>query len=182
MEDNEKKIRRCKFSHIHLNGEYHCVEAGWEDDKVVITTEDKCERCEKFKSRYIEYPITVNKIDCEDIDYKDSWHAKVGALVAVRPCAEECKGKTYLGFYLGDLPLQNTVRFNEKEGVLKVGTLTNPAMFVPELNRIVWGCGSWWHEIKSEDDFKQISDKDINSQWYVQLAKAMSAKGDATDI
>ena len=168
-----KKINRCKYSHIHLNGEYHCVEAGWEDDKVVTTTEDKCEGCKRFKSRYIEYPITVNNIDVDPINYNDSWHAKVGDLVAVRPCEEECNGKTFLGFYLGDLPLQSTVHFNEKEGLLKVGTMTNPAMFVPELNKIIWGCGSWWSEIKSEDDLKQITDEDIENTWYVKLAKAL---------
>lgn len=44
-------------------------------------------------------------------------------------------------------------------------------MFVPELGRIVWGCGSWWHKIKSEDDLRQITDDDIDKVCYVQLAK-----------
>ena len=176
MEEIEKKIRRCKYSYIHLNGEYHCVEAGWEDDKVVITTEDKCESCERFNSRYIEYPITVNNIDIDPINYKDSWHAKIGDLVAVRPCEEEYKGKTFLGFYLGDLPLGSTVHFNEKEGLLKVETFTNPALFVPALGKIVWGADSWWRKIKSEKDLKQITDEDIDNTWYVKLARQLAEK------
>lgn len=174
MEDKEKKIDRCRFCHFHLNGERHCVEAGWEDDKVKDVTEDVCEKCDRFKSRYIEYPITVTGIDIAPIEYKDTWHAKVGTLVAVRPCGKEFSKKTYLGFYLGDLPQQNTVRFNEEEGKLKVDVLTNPAMYVPELGRIIWGCGSWWKTIEKEEDLRKITDEDINSQWYVKLVRQLS--------
>lgn len=181
MKDNEKKIERCKFSHHHLNNEIHCVQAGWEDDKVKTVNEAQCEACQNFKSRYIEYPITVSKIETTPIKYEDTWHAKIGQLVAVRPCGDEYGKKTYIGFYLGDLPLQSTVHFNEKEGLLKVGTMTNPAMFVPELNKIIWGCGSWWHTIDNEEQLKEISDEDINNVWYVQLAKAMSVKENKED-
>ena len=114
----------------------------------------------------------MNKIETAPIKF-DSWGYKTGMPVAVRPCDEEYEGKTFLGFYLGDLPLQNTISFNEEKGILKVGTHNNPAMFVPEHGRIIWGCGSWWHEIKSEDDLKQITDEDIENTWYVKLAKSM---------
>ena len=98
-ENKEKKIEKCKYSHIHFDGTTSCVEAGWEDDKVTKTDEVHCEACEKYKSKYIEYPITVNKIDVKPIEY-DSWHCKTGDLVAVRPCGEKYEKKTYLGFYL----------------------------------------------------------------------------------
>ena len=175
-DERNKKIERCKYAHNHFDGTYSCVQAGWDDDKVVPTDEAKCEACENYKSRYIEYPLTINGIDTEKIKYEDSWHAKTGQLVAVRPCGDEYGKKTYVGFYLGDLPLCITHRFNESTGILKAGTMTNPAMFVPELGKIIWGCGSWWHKIESEEQLREISDEDINSVWYVQLAKAMSAK------
>ena len=170
----DKKINRCRFSHPHFKGDYSCVQAGWDDDKVVPTNEEKCENCPNFKSRYIEYPITVNDIECEQLKYnEDTWHCKMGSLVKVRPCGEEYGNKTYLGFYLGDLPLGITGSFKEAEGIYKVGTLSNPAMYVTELRKIIFGCGSWWSEIKSEDDLKQITDDDIENTWYVKLAKAL---------
>ena len=166
----KKKIERCNYAHMHFSGDYSCIQEGLRNPHP--TDEGKCETCEKFKSKYIEYPITVNKIEIDPIKF-DSWGYKTGMPVAVRPCDEEYEGKTFLGFYLGGLPIQNTVRFNEKEGCLKVGTLTNPAMFVPVIGKIIWGAGSWWSEIKSEDDLKQITDEDIENTWYVKLAKSM---------
>ena len=174
MAEEKKKIEKCKFSHLHLKGDYSCVQAGWEDDKVVPTDEAKCEACKLFKSRYIEFPLTINEIETDKISYDDSWHAKVGQLVAVRPCGDEYEKKTYIGFYLGDLPLAITHSFNEKTGILKAGTFDNPAMFVPELGKIIWGCGSWWHAIKNEEELREISDDDISNVWYVKLAKKLS--------
>jgi len=174
-ENKEKKIEKCKYSHIHFDGTTSCVEAGWEDDKVTKTDEAHCEACEKYKSKYIEYPITVNKIDVKPIEY-DSWHCKTGDLVAVRPCGEKYGKKTYLGFYLGDLPKAIWPTFNSKDGILSIGTMNNPAMFVPELCEIIWGCGSWWHKAKSEKELREITDKDINDTWYVQLAHQLQEK------
>ena len=53
-----------------------------------------------------------------------------------------------LGFYLGDLPRKLTVSFNEDKGGLRIRTFNNPATFVPEHGRIVWGSESLWYEIK----------------------------------
>lgn len=175
-EKSKKKIDRCRFSDYGRKDERICEFAGLSDDKIVQTDEAKCENCPNFKSRYIEFPITVNTLELAPLKYNDSWHCKVGTMVAVRPCGEEYGKKTYLGFYLGDLPIQMTARFNEKDGALKCGTLDNPAMFVPELGKIIWGCGSWWHEIKSEKDLEQITDADINNTWYVQLAKKLAER------
>ena len=52
----------------------YCVKDGWDDDKVKDITEDTCENCPHYKSRFIEYPITVSDIVTEDIKYNDSWH------------------------------------------------------------------------------------------------------------
>lgn len=66
MEEKKKRITRCRYSLPHCVGgsiEYHCVADGWEDDKVRVCTEEECEQCIRFNSRYIEYPIFVNKIE-----------------------------------------------------------------------------------------------------------------------
>ena len=70
-----KKIERCKYAFLHIKGDYHCVQAGWEDDKVAPTDEEKCENCSNFKSRYLEFPVTVNNIEHEKLKYnEDTWH------------------------------------------------------------------------------------------------------------
>ena len=175
--EEEKKIERCKFAHPEINGETICTREGWKDDQVTPTNDERCESCDRFKSRYIEYPITVTKISCDAIKL-DSWHCKTGSLVAVRPCGEEYQGKTYLGFFLGDMPMAITASHNSNTGELHCGTFSNPAMFVPELGKIIYGMGSWWSEIKSEDDFKQITDKDIDNVWYVKFAKMILERND----
>jgi hypothetical protein len=57
--------------------------------------------------------------------------------------------------------------------------MRNPAIYVPALKRLVFGAGSWWGEIKTEDDLKEITDKDINDVWYVQALKALDGGKDA---
>lgn len=103
MEEKKKRITRCRYSLPHCIGgsiEYHCVADGWEDDKVRVCTEEECEQCIRFNSRYIEYPIFVNKIENRPIKAHSMGH-QIGSLVAVRPCGEEYGDKTYLGIYLG---------------------------------------------------------------------------------
>lgn len=168
----EKKINRCKFSHYHLDGTYACVQAGWGDDQIVPTDAKKCGKCKLFKSRYIEYPITVSKITTEKIEYnKDSYNGEIGMLVAVRPCGDK---KTYVGFFIGNMPVGISISHNRDTGVLKADTYNNPAIFVPELNKIIFGCNSWWYRIESKDQLREISDDDINNTWYVKLAKKLS--------
>ena len=130
MED-KAKIERCKYSHPHFKNnsiEYHCVVDGWEDDKVRICKKGECESCQKFKSKYVEYPITVHEIENKPID---------------------------------------------TSGLGINSTMNNPAIFVPELKKIIYGCESWWKTIRSVDEFSKISNEDINNTWYVKLLQSM---------
>lgn len=168
-EKKKKKIDMCKFSHMHFNGDYYCTQARREGGETKPTDETKCEACEKYKSRYIEFPLTIDNIDVQPIK-TESWSAKTGDFVAVRPCGKEYGGKTYFGIFISNLPIQSTVSFNEETRTLRVSTIDNPAMLVPELNKIIYGCGSWWHKIRSEKDLREITDGDINDTWYVKMA------------
>ena len=96
-----------------------------------------------------------------------------GCFVSIKPCAEEYKGKTYLGLYLGDLPWMSNVSYNEDEKILNVGVIHNPAIYVFSLKKIIFGAESWWCKIDSSEDMKDISEEDINNTWYVKLLKAM---------
>ena len=118
-----------------------------------------CENCSKFSSRYIEYPITVNGIESEEI----------------KPCGEEYENKSYLGIYLGELPISISASYDEDTGILRNRAVNNPAIFVPELKRIIYGYESWWREIESAEDVKGISDEDedIENTWYVGLLKKL---------
>lgn len=90
MNDRQKN---CKYCHPYMgrnHNETHCVVDGREDDKVKTVTQEDCERCEKYKSRYIEYPITVSKINQKLREYwKDE---DCGTLVKIRPCGKEYGG------------------------------------------------------------------------------------------
>lgn len=168
------KIERCRYCFRYLgknHDENHCVKNGWDNTRKV--EEEDCETCESFDSRFIEYPLTVNDIENKKIDTKGLGH-EIGCLCEISPCGEEYKGKSYIGFYLGDLPIGINSSFNRKTGVLTNDTMNNPAIFVPELKKIIYGCESWWREIESIDDFKGISKEEIENTWYVKLLKEFS--------
>jgi len=123
---------------------------------------------------HLQYPITVHGITYskgELVEYRSS---KVGKFVAVRPVDETLGGKTFLGVYVGDIAISTMVRFHPKDGVLEAGHfMHNPAIWVPDLKRIVFGCESWWGVIKAPEDLKQISNADIENVWYVQAIRAL---------
>lgn len=97
-------------------------------------------------------------------------------LVKIRPCGAEYEDKTFLGIYIGDVALSTSWK-KKKDGNVEVGFCShNPAIFVPALNKIIYGCESWWGEIKNPEDLTDITDKDIDSVWYVQALKAMAMK------
>ncbi len=100
---------------------------------------------------------------------------RTGDFVSVRPCDEKYNGKTFLGVYLGEAALSQSIKIEDEK--LKTNlSHYNPAIFVPDLNEIIYGCGSWWGKIESAEDLKQISDTDIDNVWYVKALKSLSPK------
>ena len=140
------------------------------DSEGYVSNED-CEACECYKSRYIEYPIQVNAIETEKLEGMMMYAS--GCPVCIKPCAEEYKGKSYLGLYLEDLPMMNSISYDEEKQSLKVGTVHNPAIYVFALKKIIFGAESWWCKINSPEDVKGISEEEIDNTWYVKLLKAM---------
>ena len=182
MEDMTTKRARCRFSFISFEppaaGEqygYDCHRNGL-GDVIHNVTEAGCENCPHFKSKFIEYPVTINKIDVEEFEYNTALGHKVGEIVKIRPCGDEYHGKTYMGVLLGDLPMAARIGLNEKTQVLSVKPMYNPAIFVPELNKIIFGAESWWATVKSEDELTEISDELINNQWYMRMLKSIAGK------
>lgn len=126
----------------------------------------------------IKFPIEVSEIKTQSLygnkNKPNSWCCKCGQLVQVRPCDEKYKSKTFLGILLGDLPLEIFITYNKESKELHISGYDNPAIFVPELREIIWGCESWWGEIKNEEELRQISDDDIQNVWYVKMLKTMA--------
>lgn len=127
--------------------------------------------CDEYKCLYIEYPIEVSAINRNTVhsSYRDS---QIGKFASIRPCGEECN-KTHLGLYLGDLPLDITVSHNPETKELNLSYMSNPAIFVFDLNKIVYGMESWWSIIETKDDLKEITDLDIENVWYVKAMKSI---------
>jgi len=101
---------------------------------------------------------------------------EVGALVRIRPCAEQYKEQTFLGMYIGEIPIDVVYEREKATGVLHVRTYNNCAFYVFELSTVIFGCESWWAELKDDDDVdRMITDADIENVPYVQVLKAMVA-------
>ena len=171
------KRNRCKFSQPDLrDGEikYSCLRNGMADDKVIHNvSEECCDACPHFSSKFIEYPISVTSIDVKH-DISSLRKNDIGKLVRIRPCAEEHENKTYLGIFIGDLPQAPHISHNPTTGVLTIRPMMNPAFFVPKLKKVIFGCESWWSFVNAEDDLqKDITDELISDQWYVKALKAM---------
>lgn len=101
---------------------------------------------------------------------KEYYGDKTGTLVAIRPCNKKYENKTYLGVLIGEVALGTSVKILDDKIVCEYSSY-NPGILVPELNEVIYGCGSWWHTIRSKDDLKNITKKDINNIWYVQALK-----------
>lgn len=93
--------------------------------------------------------------------------SKAGQFVSIRPVSDM---KTYLGIYLGDLATSFAYKVEGEKFIMKRSGY-NPAIFVPDLKKVVFGFESWWGEIESEEHLRQITNEDINNVWYVKALK-----------
>ena len=128
-----------------------------------------------------EYPITVNGIQRRSLAPRAALFSPVdvGHMVSIRPLPimDVCDGKTtYLGIYLGEMAVENIIALHKKEGILVIQPHMNPAIFVPDLNRIIYGYESWWGEIESEEKLRTITDEDIQNIWYVKALKEIGER------
>lgn len=97
----------------------------------------------------------------------------IGKLVRIRPCDEKYDGKTFLGIFLGNMPIPMYVYYDEDEQLLSIRNTHNPAIFIPDINEVVFGFESWWSIVKSAEDVKDITDDDINNVWYVKMLNSL---------
>lgn len=102
--------------------------------------------------------------------------SKKAELVKVRLAGES--EKTHLGFLLHDIGSDLYANYCKETEVLRIVQYSTPPIFVPALGRIVYGAESWWARIQSEADFADITDGDIENQWYVQAWHEMCRRAE----
>jgi len=124
----------------------------------------------------MKYPIEVKSIKFYKQKDPNKAACPTGTYVSVRPCSDNPDNKTFLGVMMGDFPLSPIVSWRPATGVMSFTMQDNPAIFVPDQGRIVWGSGSWWGRIESPEQLREITDADINSAWYVRALKEMFNK------
>lgn len=127
----------------------------------------QCENCENYKSMYIEYPLTIEKLN---IKQPSAWGIQFKP-VRVRLCEDN---RTYFGILLGEFPWMTRASYSDDTGELEISTTTNPCILIPELNRVVFGAESWWGVIKPGEDISDITDDDIENVWYMKLLRSMN--------
>ena len=143
-----------------------------ESEKV---TQDFVAKSLSGPSRRLRYPLKVNGIG---FDTAQSVQKPLGCppmtWVAVRPCDGDAED-TYLGILLGDIALGVRCSHLETTGILTVGPgMLNPCMWVPDLERYVYGAGSWWRKIDGPDALAKITTADINGAWYMRALAELS--------
>lgn len=100
--------------------------------------------------------------------------SNTGAPVKIRPCDGD---KTYFGILLGEVALSIGCSVDKDENLKIQHQYYNPAIYVPELKKIVYGCESWWGEINSKEDLeKLITQETIDNVWYMKMFKQMGVK------
>lgn len=138
---------------------------------------------EEAKEKYvfeheIVFPMEIKGIKKSRQFIRENHSCPAGSLVKIRPCGKEYEDKTYLGIFLGDLAIDTVCRLDRKTKELDIIPHTNPAIFVPDLQKIFFGCESWWGRIGSEKELKEITVEDIENTWYVQLLKTTLKEGE----
>lgn len=125
----------------------------------------------------LRYPVNITGIHFEG-ELVDEWRGKSNQLVRIRPCGQEFEGKTFLGLYLGDMARTVGCTYERESGVLSIHLAAhNPAIWVPKLRRVIFGCESWWGALETEEQLREISDETIDGVWYVQAMKTLQASG-----
>lgn len=142
----------------------HAKTLGEQLEQAEKIDKSKCEKCEHFRSRYIEYPLTIDSLELQNYKFKNI----VFEPVKVRLVEDN---KTYFGIYIGNLPYRICASFTEEDKKLKISNVTGPCILLPEQKKIVFGHECWWSRINPDENFSEISDEDISNVWYVKLLK-----------
>lgn len=119
----------------------------------------------------IEFPLEVSALKL--MTTRERREQQSGSWVSIRVVGEAV---TRLGVYLGDLGHSMTYTLDTRTKEVTVLLVRNPAIWVPDLKRVVWGCESWWGVIKTPEQLREITDADINDIWYVRALRELQER------
>ena len=163
-----EKMKKCKFRLPvvrKINGEltplYVCKKK-----KCAVITEEDCISCKLYKNRFIEFPVSINGIQNEEFKTRCEM---AGKIVKVKPKGDEYGDKIYIGLLVGDIPAYNHISLLENTNILKVAPITNSAIFIFELNKLVLGIECWWDEVKTLKELFELETDE--KKWYMVFAK-----------
>lgn len=170
-EPDDESCRHCKGE-----GKQPSFTSAAKDDEV-----GDCFDCKGTGRQKKSYPLVVTGIRWSGTAVQPPLLRRGTTWVSIRPCAEEHGGKTYLGWLLGDIACSQMAQ-PKHDGTLEISMCAhNPAIFVPDLGKIVYGYESWWGPLKTPDDLKKITDSDIENVWYVKALNDLTAKKSEAD-
>lgn len=139
----------------------------------LVTSDDPTRKLAKLRQTLGHIISHLNLDTVKNINWptnKSISDSRQSKLVKIKPVGTD---KTYIGFYIGDIATGVSAGITETDLNLQFSNF-NPAIFVPELGRVVFGYESWWGEIESPEELTDITQDDIENVWYVQALKAMS--------
>lgn len=167
-----------------LKGDGTPIMVGDGGPRTISDDGNDCVGCPFFEDTRIRYPLTVTDIEMEDFLSLASSLDEPGTPVIAR-FMEDGKPMTSLGFFLGDFVISPVVSYDKEDGVLSVKGLRNPAMFVPSVGRVVWGCESWWHVTNEEDLRRLFGDDDPQTRlamaWMDMAGRTKQERGAQDD-
>ncbi len=157
---------------------HQCHGSGWDELERVFLGEfpgpvRACDGCCGIGTVADVYPMVITKIATDARATRILMpHRKKTSWVAVKQVGDD--DRTYLGVLLGNLA-QWVQASRDECGVLSLFPCGhNPAMFVPDLGKVVMGCESWWRSLTKPEDLRCITDQDIGGAWYVRALTELS--------
>lgn len=128
----------------------------------------------------LDEPITITGFATRGtpaLNERALFGGRCGDMVSIRPVGDEYGGRTYLGVFIGEIARGVSLGRRKSDDVLVYDMgWHNPAIFVPDLNKVIFGSASWWGLIESEEQLRQITDADIDGVWYVRALKALTER------
>lgn len=123
-------------------------------EKKTAITEEMCAKCPHYRSRNIEYPIQVDRINVNPLKNDEFNEKNIGRkarLQLTEDYVDPDNTKFYEGTFIGDIAIMPYVSYQRTVKELNVGLATTPGFFVQELNRLVCGSDCFW-EFSEEQD------------------------------
>lgn len=145
-----------------------------------VPEDQECDQCMGSGRTRKVFPLIVTGIKMTGLALQPSLFKPGVTWVSIRPCDKAYGGKTFLGWHLGEMAMGQYAQM-EADGTLNVSMgYHNPAIFVPDLGKVVYGSESWWAAIKSAEDLRKITDADINNVWYVRALQDLTGQGSSS--